>query len=457
MKNKTLRISSLILSLILSASLVACGASTDPASTADSHTPTASAADSAAASTESTAPAGEGKTLEFLIDKDSPMGGFEASAKYIEEKTGYKLNIEIRPGGAEGENILKTRLATDDMPDFFCFNAGSLLPALNPEANLLDMKDQPFMANLQDSYKSTVAVGSGVFGVPMLASSVGAILYNVKVYDELGLQVPKTWDEFIANCEKVKASGKTPVIATFKDDWTSQLLLLGDYYNVHAKNPNFATDFTNNKAKYATDPYAIKGFERMADVYNKGLVNADFQAATYDDGLRMLANGEGAHYPMLTFALTAIQASYPDKMDDISVMPQPSDDASINGLTVWMPTSLYVYKRSENVEDVLKWIEMYISPECINEYINAVGLDGPPVVNGVAIPDNASRALKDMMQYFDKGATAPALEFLTPVKAPNSPQICVEVGSGMKDPKTAAADYDRDTEKQAQQLGLAGW
>ena len=62
-----------------------------------------------------------------------------------------------------------------------------------------------------------------------------------------------------------------------------------------------------------------------------------------------------------------------------------------------------------------------------------------------------------MLPYFDSGRTAPALEFLSPIKGPNLPQICVEVGSGITSPADGAKEYDKDVEKQAKQLGLAGW
>ena len=81
----------------------------------------------------------------------------------------------------------------------------------------------------------------------------GGILYNKKIYAELGLSVPKSWAEFMANNEKIKAAGKAPVIQTFGDTWTSQLFVLGDFYNVQAAVPDFAADYTANKAKYATD------------------------------------------------------------------------------------------------------------------------------------------------------------------------------------------------------------
>ena len=69
----------------------------------------------------------------------------------------------------------------------------------------------------------------------------------------------------------------------------------------------------------------------------------------------------------------------------------------------------------------------------------------------------SDESIKDIAAYIDSGNSSPALEFLSPVKGPNLEQICVAVGSGQMDPATAAANYDKDVEKEAQQLNLPGW
>ena len=66
-------------------------------------------------------------------------------------------------------------------------------------------------------------------------------------------------------------------------------------------------------------------------------------------------------------------------------------------------------------------------------------------------------AVKDIQAYIDAGKSAPALEFLSPIKGPALEQITVEVGSGLRSAEDGAALYDQDVEKQAKQLGLPGW
>ncbi|WP_078544629.1 ABC transporter substrate-binding protein [Litchfieldia alkalitelluris] len=399
----------------------------------------------------------EGETLTFLIDNQTQLAGIEAVVDGFEAKNDIKVEIETRPGGVEGDNLIKTRLATGDMTDLVWNNSGSQLQALNPEQNFVDLTNEPFMEEIIDGYKAAVSANGKVFGIPGTPTNAGGWLYNKKVYEELGLSVPKTWDELMANNEKIKEAGKTAVIGSFKDTWTSQVIYLADNYNVLAENPTFAEDFTANKAKNATTPAALRSFEKLEEVHANGYMNEDFLATGYDAALKMLAEGEGAHYPMITFALANIAANYPDQMQDIGFFPQPSDSADVNGLTVWMPAGIFINKSSEKIDAAKKFIEFYVSQEGIDLYTSVVKPDGPFAVKGVELPDDVYPAVKDMIQYFESGNTAPALEFLSPVKGPNLEQITTQVGSGISSAKEGAELYDKDVEKQAKQLGLEGW
>ena len=73
---------------------------------------------------------------------------------------------------------------------------------------------------------------------------------------------------WIAWNEKIKAAGKVAIAQTYKDTWSSQLFVLADFYNVQAAVPNFAADYTANKAKYATSPAAMAGFQRLTSSFS---------------------------------------------------------------------------------------------------------------------------------------------------------------------------------------------
>ncbi|WP_213816427.1 ABC transporter substrate-binding protein [Glaciihabitans sp. dw_435] len=368
------------------------------------------------------------------------------------------VKVETRPGGSDGDNIIKTRLATGEMTDIFLYNSGSLFQAIAPEKNLVDFTNESFADNVMDSMKPVVSVKDKLYGVPVGGAFAGAILYNKKVYKDLGLTVPLTWDQYNANNDKIKAAGKTAIIQTYKDTWTSQLDVLGDFANVLASDPDWATKYTENKAKYATDPVAMAGFEHLQEGFDKGYYNKDFGSATNTDGLRILATGEGVHYPMLTSAAASIIADYPDAAQDIGVFATPGDDPAGSALTTWFPNGLYVPAASKNVDAAKEFIAFAASTKGCDSETKAIGVTGPYLIKGCDLPADVPAYVGDLLPYFNKdGGTQPALEFLSPIKGPSLEQITVAVGSGITSAAEGAKQYDADVKKQAQQLGLSGW
>lgn len=398
--------------------------------------------------------------LTMLVDNAShTLAISEALAEAFEAKNpDISIDIEARPGGGEGDNIVKTRLATGQMTDIFWYNTGSLMQALNPERTLVDLSAEPFMDNVADSFKQVVTAGDGVYAVPTRPAEAGGIFYNRRIYEELGLEVPRSWDAFMANNEAIKAAGKTAVIQTYGESWTSQVLVLADFYNVQSDVPDFAEKYTAGEAKFASTPAALRSFERLKAVADGGYFNADFGAATYEDGLRMVAEGEGAHYPMISFAIPALSDGYPELLNDVGFFAQPGDSAEDNGLTVWMPAGFYIAQSSANIEAAKSFLAFVASPEGCAAQSAAVAVNGPYLIDGCTLPENVPTAVSDLLPYFQEGGkNAPALEFLSPIKGPILEQLTVEVGSGFREPADAAALYDEDVRKQAQQLGIAGW
>lgn len=420
--------------------------------------PQATIAPAAAEATEAPA-AAEPITLSYLVD-DSQTSQDTAKAladAYTALHPNVTIMVESRPGGTEGDNIVKTRLATDDMTDIFFYNSGSLLQALKPTETLVDLSNEPFIANIAESFLPTVSQGGQIFGVPTGTGMGGGILYNKNIYEQLGLSVPKTWAEFAANNEKIKAAGIAPVIATYGDTWTSQLFVLADFYNVAQAVPTFADDYTANKAKYATTPAAMAGFAYLQEGYEKGWWQKDFATTKFDQGLNLLAGGQGAHYPMLSFALPSIAANSPDMIEHIGFFAQPGADAAKNGATIWMPAGTYIPKTTTNVEAAKDFLAFIASVEGTDALTAKVTPAGPYLIKGAKLPDDAMPAVKDIAAYIDSGNSYPALEFVSPVKGPSLEQITVAVGSGQMTAEEGAANYDNDVEKQAKQLGLPGW
>ena len=402
---------------------------------------------------------GGGTTLSFLVDNaDASLKPAQALAEAFHAKNpDVTVQVQTRPGGSEGDNIVKTRLSTGEMTDVFLYNSGSLFQALNPQQNLLPLTGEPWANQVEEIFKPTVSADNELYGAPITGSSAGGILYNKKVYERLGLQVPETWAEFMANNAKIKAAGIDPVIGAYQDTWTSQLFVLADFHNLAAADPSWAEKYTAGQVKYAQEP-AVKGFQRLEEVHKAGYQNKNYRSMKFEAGMKLLASGKAAHFPMLTFAVGTL-ASDPEHINDVGFFGQPGDDASKAGMTIWMPAGLYIPKSTEGaqLEAAKKFVAFVASPEGCEVQTKAYPPAGPYMVQGCELPADVPNAVKDVVAYVEKGNITPALEFSSPIKGPALEQITVEVGSGLRSAADGAALYDQDVKKQAQQLGLKGW
>jgi len=404
---------------------------------------------------------GDGVEITWLTGTDETA---QATAQAIVDafeaaNPDITVKLDGKPAGAEGDNLVKTRLSTGSMPDVFDYNSGSLFQQIAPEKNLADLSGDDAVARVDDAYAPQVSVGDQIYGVPYGTAFAGGIMYNRKVFEELGLEIPTTWAEFETVADAIKAAGKVPVIQTYGETWSSQLFVLADFHNISAVEPNWAQEYTANQAKYASDPAALAGFEHLQEVWDKGWANSDFASAKVPDGMRLLASGEGAMYPILSGNITTLAAAAPDAVPDIGFFALPGTDASTNGLTAWFPNGVYIPATTEGdqLEASKKLLGFIASPEGCEAQASASPPTGPYMVEGCELPADVPQVTTDVAAYFDADKQSPALEFLSPVKGPNLEQLCVEVGSGITSAADAAKLYDQDVEKQAQQLGLEGW
>ncbi len=236
--------------------------------------------------------------------------------------------------------------------------------------------------------------------------------------------------------------------------------MLGDFHNVAAADPSFAEQYTAGKAKYATTPAALAGFENLQKVKDAGYFNKDFASAKLNDGMKAVATGTAAHYPQLGGSANNIENVAPGKTNDVGFFALPGKDAATNGMTVWPGTNaLYIPKSVEGakLEAAKKFLTFAATQEGCDALAEGAPPQGPFNSTACKLPAEVSQVAKDTQAYLDAGKASPALEFLSPVKGPALEQICIQVGTGQVDGKKGAELYDQDVKKQAQQLGLPGW
>ena len=281
------------------------------------------------------------------------------TAAYTELHPDVTFEIEQRPGGAEGDNMIKTRLATGEMADIFQYNSGSLFQALRPDPDAhRPVRPAAAGEHHRTSSSRSSAPTARSTACPSRRPWAAASSTTPRSTRSSGSRSRRpgtsSWPTTRRSRRPARCRSRRPTATPgprSSSCWPTST-------TCSAEVPTFADDYTANKAKYATTPAAVNGFQHLEDAFKAGYFNEDFGAATFDDGLRMVATGEAAHYPMLTFAIGGIQQNHPDQLNDVGFFAQPGTDAAKNGLTVWMPAALYIPAESEHAEAAKGFLEL---------------------------------------------------------------------------------------------------
>jgi raffinose/stachyose/melibiose transport system substrate-binding protein len=119
--------------------------------------------------------------------------------------------------------------------------------------------------------------------------------------------------------------------------------------------------------------------------------------------------------------------------------------------------SVYIYKGTKHPDEAKKFVAFIASTKGCDIRSAANGATGPYLIKGCGLPDSVPQAVKDLLPYFQEGGnSAPALEYLSPVKGPSLEQITVEVGSGIRSAADGAALTTRTSRSRRSNLA-AGW
>src|SRR3954449_375098 len=123
-------------------------------------------------------------TIKLLAGGNDPVATATSKA-YAEgfHKANPQITVKVdtRPGGTDGDNLIKTRLSTGEMDDVFLYNSGSLFQALRADTTLQPLTNEPWVKNISDDFKKTVSTPKGVYGAPNGTTFAGGVMYNKKV------------------------------------------------------------------------------------------------------------------------------------------------------------------------------------------------------------------------------------------------------------------------------------
>jgi len=240
------------------------------------------------------------------------------------EKAYPNVDVEYVNAGTNTEEYTKLQNAIkagSGAPDvvqieYYAFPQFALSDSLvDLSAYGLDSLESDYSASTWGS----VSIDSKLYGLPQDSGPM-ALFYNKKVFDEYGIGVPATWDEYIAAAKKLHAADPSKYITADTGDsgfTTSMIWQAGGH--------PFTVDGTNVSIDLADE-----GSAKFADTWNQ-LIEGDLLSTTpswSDEWFKGLGDGSIASLVIGAWMPGVLESSVPDASGDWAVAPMPSYDGS---------------------------------------------------------------------------------------------------------------------------------
>lgn len=189
---------------------------------------------------------------------------------------------------------LSTQLASGEGPDIVA--DGANFPARVRAGNLIPVTDNPVLENYNEAGLTLSTDEAGeVYGIPAYGWFSG-IFYNVDLFEQLGLDVPTTFDEFLEVSAAFTAEGITPLTLGLSDGDTAWHSLTGylenSFYNNGSGDPQIDFDVA-----YGQQTITGTWDEPVADWYRiieEGVINERMLGLSSDQAIIEFGAGEAA-------------------------------------------------------------------------------------------------------------------------------------------------------------------
>ena len=239
--------------------LAGCGSSASSAAESTAPAESTSAAASTEAAAESVVSAPTALSFVFADGDDT----FKTQMNKIVDDfnaANPDITITIEPGdGGSYSEFLKTKDSVGEFPDMMEMRDTAMYVRAGKVAPLSD--------DVKALFTSTVDFDGVTYTAPFSGANTMGIMYNKKYFADNGLEIPKTWDEFITLCQIIKDKGDmSPLVVGGSDVWHIGFLYDLCYANdVLESDPDFIEECYKGEKDFSDANYQ-KAVTDLAEV-----------------------------------------------------------------------------------------------------------------------------------------------------------------------------------------------
>lgn len=305
-------------------------------------------------------------SIELFSTKGENVATLQKLAdKFTAEKNGtVKITIT---SPQDASTVLRSRLTKNDIPDMMAIGGDSTYTELASSGVLLDLSKEPFIGSIQENYLQMIYdinkdKSKTAYAVPYAANGSG-VLYNKALFEKAGITIPGTWDDFVADFDKLQKAGIKPVELTFMDSWTC--LPPWNSMAPVLQPENFTDDRRAGKTTFAATHREL--LQKYLVILSKA--SGDYMGTSYNDGNKNFAEGKAAMMINGNWAIPEFTKVNPDIDVDMFAFPSTNDPTK-NTVTSGIDVAFAISASSPNKKTAEEFLAFLVRPENAQTYVD---------------------------------------------------------------------------------------
>jgi raffinose/stachyose/melibiose transport system substrate-binding protein len=310
------------------------------------------------------------------------------------------ISLEIESVGKDYITVLKTKIASDDIPDIYAVQGAANMKSYVDTGILAEITNESFMKRIAQAAKPAVTYKGKIYALPLDLAGLG-VIYNKSLFKKAGIGAPPgTVSELKEVIAKLEAIGVIPFGVAFKEEWTLRhMFSMGQAATV--KPIEFAEEMNQGKTTFWNDKMD-KPFETF-DLIAANCNDKPFES-DYTNQTTMFAQDKTA---MMTQGLWAMQNVFKVNPNvDAGMFGLPSfEDPGMARLMVDVDYRLGINAKSENIKAAKTFFNFMTSKEAADIWIKECKLISSVV--GTKVDAIGSSVALDIKGYIDADKTYP--------------------------------------------------
>jgi glucose/mannose transport system substrate-binding protein len=313
-------------------------------------------------------PPPEERKLEIFHWWTAPGEREAADAMFAALKEAYPdIEVVENPvaggGGVSHRVVLQARLAAGIPPDTWQTLGGAELKSYVDGGYLEPLDDLWAELGYADVIPGPLAKAVTIDGhpyvVPLNMHIQNILYYNKALFDELGLEPPKNYEELIAACEAIKAAHPemAPMGLGTKEKWEAAFVL--DSLLLELGGPEYYVKLFKGEVDVSTDETFRAALERLQELSQ--YFNTDNAALTWDQSVGMVGAGDAGMVIMGTWAIGAfIKGSGWEPGVDFGAVTFPQEPERI---LLFHPDTYGLAVGAPHPQSTMDWLRVVATPE----------------------------------------------------------------------------------------------